>query len=126
MQLHYKSNIFPIPDWSWIGLELDLNWSCYAPTSKKRTRFFRFPFALPPLFLLSKLGKNPIPHRLCTDFGTEEQRIYIGLTSYISLFHSLQHSHNFRKSGFCPIPMGIACKDILIVIEGGINRLALG
>ena len=47
-------------NWSWIGPELEL----LRPYIKKRTRFFRFPFALPPLFLLSKLGKNSIPHRL--------------------------------------------------------------
>ena len=34
--INCESNIFPISYWSWIGVELDLNWSCYGLTSKKK------------------------------------------------------------------------------------------
>jgi hypothetical protein len=31
-----------------------------------------------PLFLPTKLDDPPLPHRLCTDFGTEEERRICG------------------------------------------------
>ena len=35
MHIHSKSNIIPILNWTWIGTELELNWSCYLVTLKK-------------------------------------------------------------------------------------------
>ena len=51
--------------------------------------------AIPPLFLLTKIGANsmkrrsftdfaPTLHRLCTDFGTEDQRRIFLVTTYLT------------------------------------------
>ena len=73
-QKKYISNSRLELNWSWIGPELEL----LRPYIKKRTRFFRFPFALPPLFLLSKLGEALIPHRLWYGGTTDLERRYNG------------------------------------------------
>ena len=47
--INCESNIFPISYWNWIGVELDLNWSCYGLTSKKSEIKVRFADVFPRL-----------------------------------------------------------------------------
>ena len=47
-------------------------------------------FDVIPLFLLTKLDDPTLPHRLCTDFGTEVERRYNGGSAEVAEGKSYQ------------------------------------